>query len=124
MSPVDKRLVIRVAARMEQAALEKYEAALKGTPDRVDEARRTRDRELGDVLDLRTYVERAESDAADAARFRFLNSGPETLGTKARIICEAWGALNPGKPMTAADFERSVDSAIATAGDAKLRTEG
>ena len=73
MNPVDKKLLIRIADRMERQAKEKYDAAVKAAPARIDEARRTRDRELGDVLDLREYVARGmDGGDADAARFRFL----------------------------------------------------
>lgn len=58
MNAGDRKLLLRVAARMERAAKEKYAAAPE---DRRDEARRTRDNELGDVIDLKEYVDRADA---------------------------------------------------------------
>lgn len=103
MIPVDKKLILRVAARMEQLAKERYDAALKGNPDRVDEARRTRDRELGDVLDLRTYIEREEATARDAARYDFLRAASADLDIN--------NLLRDGGP----EMDERVDAAMAKA---------
>lgn len=67
MDPLDKKLLLRVALRMERSAKETYEAAIKADPKTVDAARRTRDRELGDVSDLKDYVKRAEAETKPIA---------------------------------------------------------
>lgn len=66
MKAEDRRLLTRMALRMEKAALEKYEAAVAATPVRADEAKRTRDHELGDVRDVRDYVKRADRARVDS----------------------------------------------------------
>lgn len=117
MNAIDKKLLLRMALRMERAARETYEAAIasgKTTPS-VEQARRTRDRELGDVSDLKEYVRTAEFDSVDAARFRFLASeqGAAYLGRS--------GPLFERIPF---ELARDVDAAMARAPAAKLGSEG
>ena len=79
MKPADKKLLLRIATRMEKVAVSKFEAAIAANPARVDEAKRTRDTELGDVRDLRAYSATASADEVEAARFRYLIANPGFL---------------------------------------------
>ncbi len=66
MNPVDRNLLIRVARRLEEQAEEDFKRVPVGADHKVHEnAKRKRDRELGDARDLREYVKRA--DAANDA---------------------------------------------------------
>ena len=63
MRPLDKNLLIRVARRLEEQAEEAHTRALAGSdPKTIEQAKRRRDRELGDARDVRDYVKRIEAE--------------------------------------------------------------
>lgn len=66
MSPAEKNLLVRVARRLEEQADADWRTAATAAADTkaLDTAKRRRDRELGDVMDLRAYVKRVESEQA------------------------------------------------------------
>lgn len=57
----DKRLLLRVARRLEENALQDYDNADDSTPAAQEAAKRRRDHELGDVRDVKDYVKREEA---------------------------------------------------------------
>jgi len=61
MTPTEKNLLIRVARRLEEQAMGAYLPI--GDQKRDAEARRRRDRELGDAKDLRDLAKRQENYA-------------------------------------------------------------
>lgn len=66
MNAVDKNLLMRIARRLEGQAEDDYRRVPVGADAKVYEnARRKRDRELGDALDLRTYVKKMDVAAAE-----------------------------------------------------------
>lgn len=115
MDSFTKKLLLRVAARMESDAREAYAAAVKADPSKEDGVRRTRDRIIGDVSDLKDFAGKVTAIEQDAARFEFLMSGPGAVGMVGRTAAEAWAALHPGQPMSPNDFREALDSAIAAA---------
>lgn len=63
MNAVDRNLLLRIARRLEEQAEEEH----KRVPPQADaklyeNAKRRRDRELGDARDLREYVKRADAE--------------------------------------------------------------
>lgn len=55
ITEADKKLLLRVASRLEEHALKTFAAA---PSNEVERARRTRDRQLGDVRDVRELIKR------------------------------------------------------------------
>lgn len=66
MTPVDKNLLLRIARRLEEQAEDEHKRASTVLTDTkaIDQAKRRRDRELGDAKDLREYVRRADAEQA------------------------------------------------------------
>lgn len=65
MNAVDRNLLLRVARRLEEQADEDFKRVPVGADAKVHEnAKRKRDRELGDAKDLREYVKRADAEQA------------------------------------------------------------
>lgn len=106
MNPADRRLLIRVAQRMERQAKEAYEAAGK-----TESAKATRDNIVGDVLDLRDFVAR-EGEDRRVARYEFLMGNRQKFpGTILRELSE--NNVKSGETITRADVERWIDEALA-----------
>lgn len=84
MNPADKRLLLRVAMRMERQAKEAY-----ATAGQTAAAKETRDNIIGDALDLRDYVVREER--ADA-------TAKATLGDHAVLAIQGGAILVPKVP--------------------------
>lgn len=123
MKSIDRLLLLRAARRMEERAEAEYKSSLGVVGVNHEQSKKRRDREVGDAKDIRDFVARATDDALDAGRFRFLMSGQESLGTRAREVYEAM-KVEPGTPVKPEEFLRALDAAIARAADAKLSTEG
>lgn len=64
MTPVDKNLLLRIARRLEEQADDAWRVAAVKSNDvkGLDQAKRKRDRELGDAKDVREYVKRADAE--------------------------------------------------------------
>lgn len=69
----DKKLLRRVAARLEQLAKEKYDAAMAAPGADAKQAKRSRDNEIGDVLDLKDLIVRLERAAPPATFGKIFN---------------------------------------------------
>lgn len=107
MNPADRKLLLRVAQRMERQAKEAYEAAGK-----TEQAKYTRDNIMGDVLDLRDFVARADETDPRLARYEFLMGNSEKFpGTILRELSEK--NVKSGETITRADVERWIDEALA-----------
>jgi hypothetical protein len=63
---MDRNLLLRIARRLEEQAEADHKRVPIGADAKVHEnARRKRDRELGDAKDLREYVKRMDTAAAE-----------------------------------------------------------
>jgi hypothetical protein len=72
MTPTEKNLLIRVARRAEERAVEEFKATDQLDVEALDTARRKRDRELGDARDMKDLVAKlARADAEKDALFSF-----------------------------------------------------
>lgn len=82
MRKADRDLLLRVARRAEERAEEAWKIVIDDPrmAGAQDVAKRRRDREIGDARDLKEFVKRAERDAQDAARLRYLVSNHTFLG--------------------------------------------
>jgi hypothetical protein len=69
VTPAQQRLLVRTANRLEKAALDKHAATLASNPARPDEAKRTRDHELGDVRDLKELAKAADAERNEELTF-------------------------------------------------------
>jgi hypothetical protein len=64
LNAVERNLLLRVARRLEEQAEEEHKRVPVGAEAKVHEnARRKRDRELGDAKDLRAYVKKLDAAA-------------------------------------------------------------
>ena len=66
MTPTERNLLLRVARRLEEQADDAWRVTATAANDvkALDQAKRRRDRELGDAKDLRDYVKRVDAEQA------------------------------------------------------------